>query len=155
MDCYCNSKKNYNECCYPFLSGSSKPESPEELMRSRYSAFCIKDIKYLISTHHPSRQGANEAELLNQTFHNTLWIGLKILNTEESRTDNQIRYVEFAAFYQNDPIGQLHENSRFIYENEQWFYLDGVILDPLAFGRNELCWCGSNKKYKKCHGKNN
>ena len=19
-------------------------------------------------------------------------------------------------------------------------------------GRNELCWCGSNKKYKKCHG---
>ena len=20
-------------------------------------------------------------------------------------------------------------------------------------GRNESCWCGSGKKYKKCHGK--
>jgi preprotein translocase subunit SecA len=21
-------------------------------------------------------------------------------------------------------------------------------------GRNDLCWCGSGKKYKKCHGEN-
>ena len=21
-------------------------------------------------------------------------------------------------------------------------------------GRNDPCWCGSGKKYKKCHGKN-
>jgi SEC-C motif domain protein len=151
MDCYCNSQKKYNECCDPFLSGGLKPGNPEELMRSRYSAFCIKDIEYLIFTHHPSRQQPNEVELLTQTFQNTHWLGLKIL---KSQTDNQIGYVEFAAFYQNDPIGQLHENSKFIYENGQWYYLDGVILDPLKFSRNEQCWCGSKKKYKKCHGKN-
>ncbi|MDH5206950.1 MAG: SEC-C metal-binding domain-containing protein, partial [Hylemonella sp.] len=23
-----------------------------------------------------------------------------------------------------------------------------------APGRNDLCWCGSGKKYKKCHGAN-
>ena len=22
----------------------------------------------------------------------------------------------------------------------------------IALGRNDLCWCGSGKKYKKCHG---
>jgi len=153
MDCYCNSQKNYNECCFPFLSGSLKAENPEQLMRSRYSAFCTKDVQYLISTHHPSRQKADELELLTQTFRNTHWLGLKILKTQESRTDIQIGYVEFVAFYQNSEIGQLHENSKFIYENGQWYYLDGVILEPLKFARNELCWCGSKKKYKRCHGK--
>jgi SEC-C motif domain protein len=153
MDCYCNSQKKYNECCYPFLSGSLKPGNPEELMRSRYSAFCIKDIEYLIFTHHPSRQQPNEVDFLTQTFQNTHWLGLKILKTKKSRTDNQIGYVEFVAFFQNDPIGQLHENSKFIYENGQWYYLGGVILDPLKFSRNGQCWCGSKRKYKKCHGK--
>jgi uncharacterized protein YecA (UPF0149 family) len=24
-------------------------------------------------------------------------------------------------------------------------------LQPGSLGRNDPCWCGSNKKYKKCH----
>ena len=62
-------------------------------------------------------------------------------------------YVEFAAFYESNEGGQLHENSKFIYENGQWYYFDGVILESLKFSRNEPCWCGSKKKYKKCYGK--
>ncbi|TMI76872.1 MAG: preprotein translocase subunit SecA [Bacillati bacterium ANGP1] len=35
--------------------------------------------------------------------------------------------------------------------------LDAAPLDPAAgrrkLGRNDPCWCGSGKKYKKCHGK--
>ncbi|MCZ2405210.1 MAG: UPF0149 family protein [Burkholderiales bacterium] len=26
------------------------------------------------------------------------------------------------------------------------------VVKPAAPGRNELCWCGSGKKFKKCHG---
>jgi preprotein translocase subunit SecA len=27
------------------------------------------------------------------------------------------------------------------------------VVDPdQQIGRNELCWCGSGKKFKKCHG---
>ena len=151
--CYCGSQKRYKECCYPFISGSLKPESPKQLMRSRYSAFCIKDVGYLISTHHPSKQEINERELLMQTMHGTQWLGLKVLKTDKSQINQGVGYVEFVAFYKNSKIEQLHENSKFIYENGQWYYLDGVILEPLKFARNELCWCGSLKKYKRCHGK--
>ena len=29
----------------------------------------------------------------------------------------------------------------------------GTDADPLPeLGRNELCWCGSSRKYKVCHG---
>lgn len=151
--CYCGSQKFYEDCCYPFLSGESKPAIPEQLMRSRYSAFCIKDIDYLISTHHRSKRQLNEREILTQTIHETQWLGLKILKTDKSQISQGVGYVEFVAFYKSTGEGQLHENSKFIFENGQWYYLDGVTLDPLKFGRNEECWCGSEKKYKKCHGK--
>ena len=151
--CYCGSQKSYKECCFPFISGSLKPETPEQLMRSRYSAFCIKDIEYLISTHHPSKHQFNDREILAQTIHDTQWLGLKVLKTEKNQISQGIGYVEFAAFYKNSEIQQLHENSKFIYENGQWYYLDGVILEPFRCGRNGECWCGSKKKYKKCHGK--
>jgi uncharacterized protein YchJ len=26
-----------------------------------------------------------------------------------------------------------------------------VVRQPVRPGRNEPCWCGSGKKYKKCH----
>lgn len=121
-------------------------------MRSRYSAFCVKDIEYLISTHHPSRQVPDERAFLEKTIHQNQWLGLMVLKTDKGPHPS-IGYVEFTAFYKNGDIGQLHEKSEFIHENGQWYYVDGQIMAPLKFGRNEPCWCGSNKKYKKCHGK--
>ncbi|MCK5311747.1 MAG: YchJ family protein [Desulfobacteraceae bacterium] len=151
--CYCQSDKPYEKCCRPFLSGASLPDTPEQLMRSRFSAFCTEDIKYLISTHHPSMRQPNEADALSTTIKQTKWLGLKILKAKKSKTDETEAYVEFAAFYHDGKIGQLHENSRFIKDNNKWYYLDGKILKPHKCSRNEPCWCGSQKKYKKCHGK--
>jgi len=107
-------------------------KNPEQLMRSRYSAFCTKDIEYLISTHHPSRQQPDEKDALEKTINQTKWLGLKIIKTVLNQDTG---YVEFAAFYKNTEIGQLHENSKFIKEQDQWFYLDGVLMEPLKFSR--------------------
>ena len=122
-------------------------------MRSRYSAFCIKDIKYLLSTQHASRWQANERDLLTKTMHDAQWFGLKILKTETDPDDPHIGFVEFVAFYKKPESGQLYERSKFIREAGHWYYLDGEFMAPLVFGRNDPCWCGSNKKYKKCHGR--
>jgi preprotein translocase subunit SecA len=27
-----------------------------------------------------------------------------------------------------------------------------IVSDHERVGRNDPCWCGSGKKYKKCHG---
>ncbi len=150
--CHCKSRKKYHDCCKPFLSGASTPKTPEELMRSRYSAFCEKNIEYLVSTHHPSKQKPDERHALENTINQAQWLGLKIISTEKT-PDQLTGYVEFAAFYKDSEIRQFHERSKFIFENDQWYYLDGVFLEPVKLGRNELCWCGSSKKYKKCHGK--
>jgi preprotein translocase subunit SecA len=31
---------------------------------------------------------------------------------------------------------------------------EGEIASRPKVGRNDPCWCGSGKKYKKCHGAN-
>ncbi len=130
-ECYCGSQKNYKDCCQLFLAGLSKPQTPEQLMRSRYTAFCIKDIEYLLSTQHPPSRQANEGKPLTKTMHDTQWLGLKILKTETDPDDPHTGYVEFAAFYKTSEIGQLHERSKFIHEAGNWYYLDGEYMDPL------------------------
>jgi len=32
-----------------------------------------------------------------------------------------------------------------------FFNNDNISAPPKDIGRNEPCWCGSGKKYKKCH----
>ncbi len=153
QNCYCGSGQDFNKCCQPFVSGNQKPENPEQLMRSRYSAFCVKDVEYLLSTHHPSQRKNNEREQLISTFAHTHWLGLKVLDSSIDASNPNIGYVEYLAFSQPEKIEQLHEKARFRFEDNNWCYLDGELLPVVKLSRNEPCFCGSNKKYKKCHGR--
>ncbi len=151
--CPCGNPENHEDCCGRFLSGTSIPQTPEDLMRSRYSAFCRGDIEYLISTLYPSKRSPDDRETLARTIRETQWLGLKIITTGIEEADENMGVVEFAAFYKSTETGQLHERSRFIRESGLWYYLDGQTLDPVKIGRNEPCWCKSGKKFKKCHGR--
>ena len=148
--CYCQSGQPFEQCCKPFLAGENQPSTPETLMRSRFSAFCVQAVEYLLATHHPSRHSANERAELEKTCGSTQWTSLKVIHSNHNTHSGQ---VEFAAFYNqgtNEP-GQLHERSNFVFENNQWFYVDGEFLADIKLGRNDPCWCGSGKKLKKCH----
>ena len=70
-------------------------------MISRYSAFCIKDIDYLISTRHRSKRGLNEREMLAQTIYETQWLGLKILKTDKSQIMITAKNMMVPAFFKN------------------------------------------------------
>ncbi len=125
-------------------------------MRSRYSAFSKGDIDYLIASHHPSKRQPNHRTSLANTIEQTTWLGLKIVSSAPPQPNDTTGYVEFAAFYQQagqSTVEQLHEKSEFTKQSGQWYYLQGQLLDPIQLGRNDLCWCGSGKKYKRCHGK--
>lgn len=146
--CPCNNAKPYQACCQALHDGQLTASSAEQLMRSRYSAFVMGNIAYLIATLHPEKQRADDEIILRQTIEQTHWLGLNIIS---DNTSGNTATVEFVAFYQDEPIGQLHERSHFIHENKQWFYVDGEILDPIKLSRNDPCFCGSGKKIKKCH----
>ncbi|WP_225738296.1 YchJ family protein [Pseudoalteromonas aurantia] len=150
--CYCSDLQPYDKCCKPFIEGSNSPSSAEQLMRSRYSAYCIKNANYILNTYASSQQKMHNTTDILQFANEVSFIKLDVIKT----SDNDLySYVEFKAHYLvEDKHCQLHENSRFVQECGLWKYLDGELFDPpeIKIGRNDLCPCGSSKKFKKCHG---
>ena len=125
-------------------------------MRSRYSAFCVGRADYLVETLHPSRRGPELFRELEETVSTMRWVGLRVLATEAGQALDEEGWVEFVADGQG-PKGatRLHERSRFVKEGGRWFYVDGEFDNLRSIpnpGRNDPCWCGNGRKFKKCHG---
>ena len=152
-NCPCGSRKKYQYCCGKYLSGNKYPETAEQLMRSRYTAFNEENIDYLITTLHPAKRNQSDRKELAKTIKNTTWLGLTVVNTSQGKKHDKIGYVEFMAAFKITEPQQLHERSKFIKVDGKWFYVDGDILPDLIPKDNDNCWCGSGKKYKKCHGR--
>lgn len=143
MSCICGSSKNFNECCGPIIEGNRPALCAEELMRSRYSAYVRGDGRYLVISTLKENQHEEDAELIEEFSSSSEWLGLDVLNVQES-------IVEFKAYYkEGDSIKVLHERSNFTIEDGKWVYVDGELLNSKV-ERNDSCPCGSGKKFKKC-----
>ncbi len=149
--CPCGSRKTYASCCKPLIAGYQHAVSAEALMRSRYTAYVLKNADYLLNTWHDStRPAAIPLSSIPE------WRGLRIVRTEEGRENDLRGVVEFKAKAAGgNTIRVLHEVSRFVRENDRWLYVDGDMSDSSPssknkVGRNAPCPCGSGKKFKKC-----
>ncbi len=157
-NCLCGSGRSYAMCCAPFHCGQDFPERPEALMRSRFSAFASDSFDYLVATLHPSKVGKNLLSDLKKSANDVQWLSLRVIEVTDA-ADSLTGFVEFVAFYRDikngvpETFGQLHERSRFVKEKDRWYYIDGVFMPEIKLGRNDLCWCGSGKKMKKCHSR--
>lgn len=138
-------------CCARFHRGEASPTTPEQLMRSRYAAFRLGEIDYLLATSHPALHGPDERATLERSCRATEWLALRILDAPPAVGDSG--EVEFVAFHRaGASVQQLHERSRFVREGGRWLYRSGRILPAMSIGRNDPCWCGSGAKRKNCHG---
>lgn len=147
--CPCGSAVEYSLCCQPYLTGAKVAPNPSHLMRSRYTAFVIKQADYLIRTWHPSCHAAAFRADIEAGFASTQWLGLTVFEQSMEKTGTE-GYVSFVArFNENGKSGAIIERSRFLKEDGQWYYIDGTRPQ---FGRNDPCPCGSGKKFKKCCG---
>jgi len=141
--CICSNDKNYDECCGLIISHQKEAQTPEELMRSRYSAYVKSDTDYLLFSTLSENRYEDDAPLIEEFSAQVEWLGLKILNAKDDT-------VEFKAYYRDsEGIKVLHEKSNFVVEDGIWKYKDGELYNSKV-ERNEACPCGSGKKYKKC-----
>lgn len=147
--CLCFSGVDYDECCWPYHMGKKTVESAERLIRTRYTAYCHGDVGYLVSTIHPGARRFGISRTIRKTIKNTRWAGLKIINSKEE--DNKA-YVDYIAFHLTNNLEQFHEKARLIKYKDEWYFADSESLPPVRFSRNDPCYCGSGKKFKKCHG---
>lgn len=127
MVCYCNSQKPFTECCEPIILEKAIAEAAEQLMRSRYSAFVVADINYLMNSHHPQTRPTKERKSILKWTKSVEWLGLQIITTKAGTKSDIEGWVEFkATFIENGKIDCIHENSYFVKEKGRWFYKSGV-----------------------------
>jgi len=120
--CPCGRAAAYADCCGRWHDGPQALVAPtaEDLMRSRYSAFVLGRLDYLLATWHPSTRPA----ALEPLPAGLRWLGLDVRRHVVQDAEHAI--VEFVA---RSKLGgraeRLHETSRFVREDGRWFYLDG------------------------------
>ncbi|MBR0574081.1 MULTISPECIES: YchJ family protein [Pasteurellaceae] len=122
--CPCQSNKSYAECCEPFHQHIAKPLTAEQLMRSRYSAYTLININYIVETTLPSQQKHLDKSAMEQWAKMTKWCGLEIVAHNPTFAKNRAT-VEFKAYFKTEQkIAEHHELSLFIYKGNKWYFVD-------------------------------
>ncbi|MAK63062.1 MAG: hypothetical protein CMK09_18995 [Ponticaulis sp.] len=155
MTCSCGSGKALADCCEPYLTGAAVPETAEALMRSRYTAYTLRNIGYLARTQETDQpfDAVSAADWARQAD----WKRLDIVNTQAGQASDETGKVEFIAWYLlGEDLTCHNEVSDFRRRDGNWFYTHGEGKPEArafaAYGRNDPCPCGSGRKFKKCHG---
>ncbi len=153
MECLCGLKRDFEACCGAIIKGTKVAQTPEELMRSRYSAYVLADGDYLVKSATKENRYESDIALIEEFCKNVKWLKLELLHVKcpldvsENGSDG---IVEFKAYYlENSEIVLLHERSSFVKIDGVWEYDKGVFINS-KIERNEPCPCGSGIKYKKC-----
>ena len=104
-------------------------------MRSRYAAFVLQNIGYIVHTTVPAQQPLLDAAALAQWAAQTEWLGLDVLRHDPHAGGKREMH---------------HERSAFVLANGRWYFIDPTVPLP---SMKSACICGSGKKFKHCCGK--
>ena len=99
-------------------------------MRSRYTAYAIVEIEYLLRSTHPSTRKFCEPDSIEQWAKANRWQKLEIISTDKGNFSDKHGTVEFKAYFldADDRMRIHHEISDFRKELGKWFFVGGRVL---------------------------
>lgn len=124
LPCPCGSEMPYAGCCQPWHDGHAAgihALTPEALMRSRYSAYVVGRIDYLLATWHPAT-APGELDLSP-----VKWLGLEVRHAEQAGDAGVVEFV--ARCRVNGRAQRIHEISSFTRQDGRWYYVDGRMQE--------------------------
>ena len=125
-ECPCGTRTRYGACCGRMHSSATSAPTAEALMRSRYSAFAVGAMDYLLDTWHPDTR-----PLVLDPSPDHTWVGLEIIEVERGGMLDAEGIVDFVARYRVDAMaGELRERSSFTRYERRWVYVSGEIGEP-------------------------
>ncbi|MFC0820862.1 YchJ family protein [Moraxella marmotae] len=152
---------DYQTCCQPYHQGQIAPTA-ERLMRSRYSAYVLQDIDYIIRTTVPAQAGLLDRAALSQWAAQMHWRNLEIVSIAP-KIGKRHAQVHFRAYFDkqdnfagnDNGVGCHDERSAFVKikqgEETRWYFLDPTV--PNSLTNKQPCLCDSGEKFKACCGK--
>lgn len=146
--CPCGSGKKLSDCCQPLHAGTSKAATAEQLMRSRYSAFALNLIDYIVKTTAQYQQPLLDIPAIAGWSKSNHWLGLEVVQ-HLPKLGKRHAKVEFKAYFEDSAGKQCHhELSSFVQINNDWYFLDPTVSMKLSLKSD--CLCGSGQKFKHC-----
>jgi|LakMenEpi03Aug12_release.lakeMendotaPanAssembly.Ray.scaffolds.fasta_scaffold269177_2 SEC-C motif-containing protein len=127
--CPCGSTLLYEHCCRRFHDGAAAPTALD-LMRSRYAAYALGKVDYIIQTTHPNNR-SRKANLnawkkdLQLFCTQTNFVGLQILSFEDGDNDSTVTFN--AKLEQGSRDASFTEKSFFEKVNGRWLYKSGQM----------------------------
>ena len=124
--CPCQSRKLYKNCCRPFHEGKQLPK-PVELMRSRFAAYVLGKVGYVVKTEHPQspRRQQNSVTFrkeIKQFCEQTTFVGLQILD-DVMLSETEATVTFHAVLLQGGKNVSFMECSLFEKVNGRWLYV--------------------------------
>ncbi|MBI3288062.1 MAG: YchJ family protein [Elusimicrobia bacterium] len=160
-DCPCGSGRAFAGCCEPYIAGQAAAPTAEALMRARYTSYATGRIDFIEKTHAPESRADFDRKASEKWAKDSTWKGLAVVATKDGAATDAHGVVSFVARFSQDGQDYEHrEIATFRKEGASWLFVDGKSPKPETVvntgpdvGRNDPCHCGSQKKFKKCHGR--
>ena len=95
-------------------------------MRSRYTAFTLANVDYLLRSWSKNTvdTSAKAKKELKTWAQSVTWVKLEVIKASLGKENDTTGTVEFKAFfYENGQLQCIHENSFFEKENGHWVYV--------------------------------
>ncbi len=134
--CPCSSGLAYDRCCGPYHRGERAAPDPPALMRSRYSAFALREAEYLHRTLHPEHEDRSRLKdvvlrSIRESASRHRYPGLRVIDHEGPDEGGIARVLFHARVFEKGRDRSFVELSDFAHDGEGWRYLRGEGL-PLA-----------------------
>lgn len=124
--CTCHRKKPFDKCCGRFLTRRLNAKTPEQLMRSRYSAYALGGYgDYLLATWFSATSAGLNAEDLSQKT--VEWVKLDVLSSNQNGDKATVEFNAFCYEPGNPTIQIMHEISVFQRTAGRWLYVGGEV----------------------------
>ena len=124
MNCPCGSGEILQACCGKWIAGKKSAPTAEALMRSRYTAYVLEDVDYLVETTLPTSRTPNLANEIRSWMKQVQWQRLHVLSTEAGCRADREGIVEFIAeFISPNGADRHQERSKFKKVRGTWFYV--------------------------------
>lgn len=146
--CPCDLSQPYIQCCEPLHTQRLMADSAEQLMRSRYAAFVMGEIDYIVQTTVPAQQHVLDVKAITAWSQQNQWLGLTIVSSQPNLKPHHAKVEFIARFKDQHGEQQHHELSSFVQAGLRWYFLDPTV-QPMPTLKS-VCLCGSGQKFKRC-----
>ena len=118
--CPCGSGNPLDACCGHYHDGHPAP-CAEALMRSRYSAYVLGLVDYLVGTTLPAQQADLDRQSMSEWSTTSTWLGLEVESSEVFGGQPEHAFVTFTARWHDGQGEHSHrDQSSFVQNGGRW-----------------------------------